>query len=225
MSNKIVLTYIYGDNCQTGKFMKSCANLKLPVHNAFHRQRFMGNGYALIDFYNALNKLKDKYEYVVYSDGGDTFWLSDFRPDENRLVYSTERACYPHPSLAAEYPAPRIQSPWRFLNGGNWSAPINLAIDFFDRYGLNKHPTDISGQHELMLAYLQAIKDGFPMILDEECQYFQTIAFEERGDFRIILGDDGLPYIKNLITNTIPSVIHGNGRTDMDWVYNLRPCD
>lgn len=223
MDKTVVLTYIYADNVETGKFMASCARNSLPVHNCFSRKKFMGNGHALGDFYRALVKLKEQYEYVIYSDGGDTFFLKTFTPPSNELIYSTEKACYPHPSLAAQYPPTRMpNNPWRFLNGGNWCSPIQLAIDFFNRYKLNTHTTDISGQHELMLAYLEAIKEGFPIRLDEECEYFQTIAFEERGDFRVVL-EDNIPFVKNLITNTTPSVIHGNGRTPMDWVYNLRP--
>lgn len=217
MDNKIVVTYIYSDTIQTRKTLGSITRLNLPYYNMFvERKRYMGNGFALQDFYKALNQLKDKYEYAVYTDGGDTFFANDFRPDQNRLIYSTERACYPHPSLAAEYPAPRQQgNPYRFLNGGNWVAPIPIMLEFMERYGLNKYTKDINGQHELMVAYLQAIKEGFPMQLDEECQYFQTIAFADPGD--LIITEQG---IKNNITNTYPHIFHGNGRTDMDWIYD-----
>lgn len=216
MSDTVVMTYIYGDTVQTGKMLKSVVDVGLPYHNAFHRSKFMGNGYALRDFCKALEELKEKYKYVIYADGGDTFFTRSFTPPNDRLIYSTEKACYPHPSLATQYPEPK--SPWRFLNGGGWCAPIEVALEFFRRYKLDQHKTDINGQHEIMVAYLQAIKEGFPISLDEECEYFQSIAFEERGDFRVTPNG-----IQNLITCTYPAIFHGNGRTDMDWIYNLYP--
>ena len=158
MENKIILTYIYSSTYQTRKTLDSLSRLNVPYYNAFtDRKRYMGNGFALQDIYKALKQLEDKYEYCVYTDGGDTYLTKDFRPDENRLIYSAERACYPHPHLAAEYPAPRQEgNPWRFLNGGNWVAPIPIMVEFMETYGLNKHSRDINGQHELMVAYLQA---------------------------------------------------------------------
>jgi hypothetical protein len=210
----VVMTYIYGNTPQTGKMMESVVRLDLPVCNAFKRSKFMGNGYALRDFVDCLECLKETHKYVIYSDGGDTFFTRGFTPPPDRLIYSTEKACYPRPELAAEYPAPK--SPWRFLNGGNWCAPIPLALEFFKKYKLDTYKTDINGQYELAQAYLKAIKEGFPIELDEMCEYFQTIAFEERGDFRVT--PQG---IQNLITNTYPAVFHGNGRTDMDWIYKL----
>jgi hypothetical protein len=213
MNDTIIITSIYSNTVQTGKMMKSCKDAGVPVHNAFRGRRFTGNGDVIRYVYEALLYFKNKYKYAIYSDGGDTYITRKFTPPDNIVVYSAEKACYPHPSMAEKYPVPRTV--WRFLNGGNYCGPIPLLIEFFEKYGLSKFKGDINGQHEQMIAYLKALEDGFPIILDEECVYFQTIAFAEPTDFSIT--EQG---IRNNITNTHPYIFHGNGRTPMDWIYD-----
>jgi hypothetical protein len=64
---------------------------------------------------------------------------------------------------------------------------------------------------------MQADKDGFPIVFDLGCEYFQTTAFENKGDFD--LAPDGKLLVNNL-TGTIPCVLHGNGRTEMKPIYD-----
>lgn len=215
MNDTIILTYIYSETPQTIHMLKSCERLNLPVHNANPVKRlFTGNGDAINILYKALLELKDKYKYVIYSDGGDTFFVRSFKPPDNIVIYSGEKACWPIEAYAAEYP-PAL-TPWHFLNAGNWCGEIALVIEFFERYGLSGLRGDINGQQQITEAFLKALKDGFPITIDEACQYFQSVAFEHKGDFRM----EG-KQLHNLVTDTYPAVLHGNGRTDMQWIYDV----
>lgn len=225
MNNTIVVTSIYSEFWGTEQFRKSCEMVGFPVHNAWNRQEFTGNGDVMQCLYEAYVELKDKYEYAIYSDGADTFFTKSFQPPSNAIVYSTEKQVWPNaPDLIARYEdyyKDKQQiveySPWLYLNGGNCCGPTELLVEFYERYGLSTQSGDVNGQRELSEAFLQAKKDKFPIYLDYECKYFQTTGFESEGDFR--LAEDGKSIINN-ITGSRPAVLHGNGRTDMQQIYD-----
>jgi hypothetical protein len=213
MKDTIIITSIYEPFWGTEEFLYSVNRLNLPVYNAFTRKKFTGNGDVHRMLYEAYKKFETEYKYVVYSDGADTYFLRSFTPPDNKVIFSAEKACYPNPERAIDFPI--TTSPWKYLNGGNCCAPASLMIEFYERYGLDKLSGDVNGQKESTTAYLQGVKDGFPIELDTNCELFQTTAFEDAGDFE--LTEKGL---YNLKTGTHPHILHGNGRTDMSTIYD-----
>lgn len=229
MSKPVVLTAIYKEFWRTDEFKKSVQRVGLDLYNVFppntpHR----GNGFIYGYFYNAFQYLKDKCDTVIYSDGADTFFQSPFEPPTNKIIYSVEKQIWPpechFPHLRHMYnhyyDNPKYNGvrhlPWQYLNGGNWCGPIGLLIEWYERYGLKDLTGDINGQKEQAEAFMKADADGFPIEFDHLCQYFQTTAFENKGDFD--LAPDGKLLINNL-TGTIPCVLHGNGTTPMGAIY------
>lgn len=212
----VVMTYIYSEFWGTEHFRKSVERVGLPLHNAFEGRSYLGAPDAFRIFYDSYQQLRKTYDKLIFADGADSVFIKSFEPPDGRIIYSTEKACYPHPHIASQYPNPK--GPWKYLNGGGFCAPIDLLIEFYDKYGLTKLEGDPNGQHIMMMAYLQAKKDGFPIELDQDCQYFQTTAFAEEGELIHYL-IDGEPRFINKITGTHPHVLHGNGRTDMTWIY------
>lgn len=218
MSDTVVLTYIYKEFWGTHEFYKSTNKVGLPVHNCWNLNNYVGTGSIMKMQYDALLELKDKYKYVIYSDGADTYFVSKVTPPDDILVISAEKNCFPDPTTAERYP--ETISPWRYVNAGNWCAPIELAIDFFEKYRLNIYQNDhVNGQREWHDAYLKALEDNYPVHLDINCQIFQTTAFAHDGE--IIVEEER---IKNTKQGTWPCILHGNGRTDMSWLYKLELC-
>lgn len=214
MQDTIIITSIYSEFWGTEQFWKSCEYIKMPVFNSFKGNRFTGNGDSIRMIYEALQELRDTYKYAIYSDGADTFFVKPFQPPFGKVIYSAEKACYPIPSLASRYP--ECKTPWKYLNGGNYCGDIETLIKFFEQEGLNKFKGAINGQLEQSTAFLHAYDNGFPIELDYECKYFQSIAFEDPGDFS--LAEDGKAIVNNL-TGSHPCVYHGNGRTNMNSIY------
>lgn len=242
-NNTVVLTSIYQEFWGTQEFRKSCERVGLPIHNAWKNPgRFTGHADTLRYDYEALVDLKNTYKSAIYADGADSLFLKTFNVPTNCVIYSTEKAIWPptpqmHKAWADYYnklestgaidlgykdPLTGLysKSPWKYLNGGGWCGPIDILIEFFERYGLNKLKGDINGQDYQALAFLKAQEEGFPIYMDTQCQYFQTTGFEHPGDFEY--GPDcPSGYFRNVITNTYPCILHGNGRTPMDIFYNL----
>jgi hypothetical protein len=224
MNDTIVLTAIYHEFWGTHHFRKSVERVGLDVYNVFPPDvPFKGNGFIYQYFYKAFLDLKDKYKTVIYSDGADTVFQKAFVPPTDRIIYSVEKAIWPPlPHLKDLYenyynkPWRRNDWPWKYLNGGNWCGPVDLLIEFYERYGLKDLTGDINGQKEQAEAFMKADENLFPITFDLRCEYFQTTGFENVGDFS--LAEDRKSIINNL-TGTTPCVLHGNGRTDMGPIY------
>ena len=225
MKKTAVLTSIYHEFWGTEEFRKSCARFNLPVRNAWPQSAlFTGHGTTFKYLYSALLDLAIDHEYVIYADGADSLFVKDVDVPEDHLLYSTEKAIWPptpemqnmwneHYDRVMMIPFPSFWA-WKYLNGGGWCGPIKLALQFFREYGLIDYTGDINGQREQAIGFVKAHHKGFPIRLDTHCKIFQTTGFEHPGDFDI--DENGF---KNLITGTYPSILHGNGRTDMSRWY------
>jgi hypothetical protein len=222
----VIITNIYKPFAGTDRMVKSFERHGFEV--AVNRIP-TGNGAILRGLYECYKRAATGHETFAYSDAADTYCQRPFSAPTDHLLWSTEKACYPHPDRAALYKfGPRLKSPWRYLNNGVYGGPLALAVEFFERYGLNKLHDHANGQAEVMDAYLKAVGEGFPIALDLKCELFQSIAFDhdpklnghplhlngyEGTDFEI---KDGL--VRNVLTKTTPAVLHGNGLTPMNWI-------
>lgn len=235
----VVCTNIYAPNEQTRQMVQSFERFgyEMAITNAeFPYGRVFNN---LVQLYR---RAATGHDTFIYSDGGDTFCQRPFTVPNDRLIWSTEKQCFPHTHLAKEYPTPTIDTPWRYLNNGGYGGSLVLMIEFVDKY-IGKLPMTANCQHETMTAFIQAKKDGFPIELDYGCELFQTIAFDpvkplkgkaiDLASFSIHQDENGVPKyggtdfiirkgkVINKLTKTIPAILHGNGRTPMDWIYQL----
>ena len=234
----IVVTNIYAPNRKTKEMVSSFERHGYEV--AVNTAKFpYGNIFK--ELVKCYERAATGHETFVYSDGGDTYCQRSFDIPNDRLIWSTEKHCFPHPEIAEQYPNPRVKTQWKYLNNGNYGGSLELMLEFVNRYGLRDMPNNATCQHETMLAFLKAKKDKFPIYLDYKCEYFQTIAFDSPDpksptpqdecypthvvngkpkytgtDFKIV---DGL--VVNKMTKKTPAILHGNGTTPMEWIYEL----
>jgi len=200
----------------TASDRSKCAELERSL-------KHFGYDYHIIEheWSGFLNKIHYTYQYLktlegythfVYTDAWDTFAL---RPQSeiplcDGLLFSAERACYPHPEK--EYLYPLSESPFHFVNGGGWMGEISA---FIKMYELCKPTNEINDQVYLTDQFLKHFRDGW-IKLDYECNVFQTLAFCPDDNFKIEEGK-----LINTITKSTPILWHGNGHTPIDWVYKL----
>lgn len=224
----IIITNIYSPNERTKQTVDSFERFDYEV--AINNNPFTGNGQVLRDLYACYKRAITGHELFTYTDGADTFCQRKFDVPTDHILFSTEKACYPIVEMAKQYRP--TKSKWKYLNGGGYGGPLKLIIEFFDRYGLTAYPGDVNGQHELMVAFLQAEKDGFPVKLDTKCEVYQTMAFADPSEFEVVTTFVGLEkfiegerqplLLKNKATKTIPAILHFNGLTDMSILNELQ---
>lgn len=186
-----------------------------------------GYDYHIIEhpWYGFLSKIHETYKYVktlegythfLYTDAWDTIATGqlDFVPGDE-IIISAERACYPHPELASQYP--EVSSPWKYVNGGGWLCSIKRFIELYE---MDPPTNEMNDQVYLTRVYLK-YKDQEWMKLDTACEAFQTIAFcEFDRDFELTEREGKV--LRNKITDSYPVFWHGNGHTPMDKLYELQ---
>ena len=170
------------------------------------------NWAGLEDIYNWC-KIQEGYTHFLYTDGFDTFAFSSMSEIErkykntDKMLFSTEKQCFPRKDWTDIHP--QSESEWKFLNHGQFISPIDTFLRLYEGvFQLN-----MTCQEWAMDLYLNGSED---ITLDLNCDIFQTIAFETEGDFEIREGR-----IFNLKNKSTPVFAHGNGRTDMTWIYNI----
>lgn len=180
-----------------------------------------GFGSKLVAARNALTQLfNDGYTHFVYADSYDSFVLgavSDIvhkYKDTSSIVHGCEKANYPHSEFV--YPEPLNSNPWKYLNGGNFIAPIELYLKIFDECPIpDWHTNDQVYQRD---QYVKYAKTG-EIKLEKEPSIFQCYSFiDETNDYAYL---PSVSKLFNKVTSTFPTIIHGNGKTDMTRIYNL----
>ena len=152
------------------------------------------------------------YTHILYTDAYDTKAfaapaevISKFTLINKPMLISGEKACYPHPERAGNYP--ESISPFKYVNGGGWMVEKDFFVYLCNERNLNSNSHD---QVWLMDAYLY---NQDKIKVDDECKIFQTIAFSHENEWEKIENR-----FRNISTNTLPAFFHGNGHTNMNWL-------
>ena len=153
--------------------------------------------------------------HILYTDAFDTIAFANQHEviqkfitvfEGFKMLISGEKNCYPHPERASDYPY--SDSPFRFVNGGGWLVEIEYFKELCKKENLN---SDSHDQVWLMDAYLKNQSD---IMVDTHCEIFQTIAFSNIEEWQ----KEGERF-RNIKENSLPIFYHGNGRTNMSWLY------
>ena len=210
------------DNLNNERYLK----LKASLERFGYQYECIYHPFTFGTQLNVIRKWAESYTgdatHMLYTDAFDTLalagpeeimtkWWDLFRyttdPTANyKMLISAEKNCYPHPERAVDYPDPG--TPWRYVNGGGWIAEIEYFKYLCSKENLNPSSHD---QVWLMEAYL---RNRGEIKLDSNCEIFQTVAFSYKEEW----SQQGNRLV-NVALNTIPVFFHGNGHTDMDFVY------
>lgn len=172
-----------------------------------------GFGTKLIEVYEYFRQNEDVQE-LIFVDAYDVIFLGNSKEieekikDKTKMLMSVEKACYPKSELASKYP--ETKSEWKYINSGTYYAPREVFMNMVE----NNFP-DYSDDDQLYMT-LEFLKNPNSFVLDYDCEVFQCYSFIAEDDYEY--RDDR---VFNKKTNSIPSIIHGNGRTDLSKVLKL----
>lgn len=147
--------------------------------------------------------------YDVVALGGIDEALSKL--DVGRILFSTEKACWPLPELDVKYP--ECDTIYKFLNSGLYFAPRESFLRLFD-WDMPEYITD----DQLWATQQFLFNDDSGISLDTECNVFQSYSFVAEDEYSY-MKDAGR--IGNYNTGSLPVLFHGNGATDMTKVIEL----
>jgi hypothetical protein len=149
-------------------------------------------------------KSNTEYDYILFIDTHDVVFMSGIDDIISKIntfgdfnaLFSCEKACWPEPSLAAQYD--NCDSQWKYLNSGGYLIKPEYLINLVDSTPI------FAGMDDQLYFTKLHLKNHFK--LDNNCEIFQTLAHDNGSSFDL---SDNL--FLNKITNTRPCIIHGNG--------------
>lgn len=145
-----------------------------------------GHEYHIIqhEWAGFLDKLHYTYKWLkanptvthfIYTDAWDTVALATPCNPLQGLLFSAERACYPHPEKAVLYP--ETDSPFKYVNGGGFAGESQRFIELYESCPPTDEVNDQVWLTDRYLANTNTIK------LDTNRELFQTLAFCPPTDF------------------------------------------
>ena len=146
----------------------------------------------------------DSYD-VVIADTKDAI-IAQYEKFGADIVFGAENFCWPDPSLKTKYP--EVATGMRFLNSGGFIGPASLIADMLEAGG------DIKNLDDDQLFYTniyinEDLRSKFKIILDHKAELFQNLNGEQENvELKF---EDNQPYLENLVYNSQPKVVHGNG--------------
>lgn len=165
---------------------------------------------------------QNQTEFIIFVDAWDIIFQK--HPDDmldeywhmyegsKPLVFNAERSCFPRGDLAEHFP--ETGTPFRYLNSGFIMGPAAGLRDLLEFMDLDSIPDDHqlpdqswyhpNDQGEYTSAY---VKRPVPMELDTKARLCMSLHGTAPEGLELL--PDGL--VRNLVTDTIPGVFHGNG--------------
>jgi len=148
------------------------------------------------DLENTIILFSDSYD-VIFNDSPEGI-VNKFRKFNSPMVFSAEKTCWPNPDLENEYP--EVDGDYRFLNSGGFIGYGDHILKMVD-VEIEKSDDD----QEYYTNYYLTDGTNPDIVLDHKQELFQTL--------NLAVDEVMVNYGKvlNTVTNTTPSVIHGNG--------------
>ena len=193
-------------------------------------------GFIFGEQYRVIKTWVDQYKgdatHCLYTDAFDTLALGP--PNEviarfcsiqltdifngrekTKMIIGVEKACFPNDERDKYHRTenyPESPTAWKYINGGGCIFEIEYFKELCNQHPFNnERMMDPDWLAELYLSHPDQIK------LDYQCSIFQCLAHSNPEEEWII--EDNR--IRNVATKTKPIFIHGNGRTNMEWVRNI----
>ncbi len=133
------------------------------------------------------------------------------------ILFNAEAWCFPEPDFKDLHP--KSDYPYRYLNSGAAIGDTQSFLDMLKQMQVDSWPEDfikpdgtwshLNDQLEFQKKFLfgQVAEDEPSIALDDCCLIFQTLVGESPENFDLSI--EGV--VRNKLTGTTPSVIHGNG--------------
>jgi hypothetical protein len=142
----------------------------------------------------------DGYD-TIFAEGLDAI-LAKFRRIGSPVLFAAEANCWPGSRGIAEHDYPAAPTRYRFLNAGGWMAELPVMLALLRQLGA---PLVVANRCDQAWWTRRYLAGGNGIQLDHSCEIFQCL-FRSTQDLRL---SGRRP--KNIVTGTLPSVIHANG--------------
>uniref|UniRef100_A0A671T4A3 Procollagen-lysine,2-oxoglutarate 5-dioxygenase 1 n=1 Tax=Sinocyclocheilus anshuiensis TaxID=1608454 RepID=A0A671T4A3_9TELE len=213
----LVLTVATQETDGFRRFLRSAKHFNYTIKV---RRLFYSGGQKVRLLKSALEDIQDENRVILLVDSYDVIFssgprelLKKFQQAKHRVVFSAETLIWPDRHLEDKHP--HVREGKRFLGAGGFIgyAP-NLKQMLSDWSGADSD----SDQLFFTKLYINPEKrKSINITLDNKCRLFQNL--HGALDEVVLKFEDGRVRARNVLYNTLPVIIHGNGPTKLQINY------
>ncbi|KAM3618303.1 uncharacterized protein V6R79_018658 [Siganus canaliculatus] len=168
----------------------------------------------------ALEELKDQDKIILFIDSYDVIFasgpkelLKKFQQAKHKVVFSSENLIWPDRHLEDKYP--HVREGNRFLGSGGFIGYLSNVKEMVADWSGKDNDSD---QLFFTKIYIDAAKrKSINITLDSKCRLFQNL--HGSLDEVVLKFESGRVRARNLLYDTLPVLIHGNGPTKLQVNY------
>jgi len=175
-----------------------------------------------------LRRIKDQYDHIINIDAADTLFLRhikelDINYLKGMMLFAGERNQFPFKQLDDLYSEEEKREEYPYLNGGGFMGEMPAVIRAFDHMEARRmfssgtlianEFTDYFRDDQGAWAYEYV--HGYPIVIDNTAQVFQTLCLVDQEKNLCIENGE----LFNMITGTQPFILHANGSSDYQNIY------
>ncbi|KAI4877448.1 hypothetical protein NFI96_034587 [Prochilodus magdalenae] len=238
----LVLTVATKETDGFKRFMRSARHFNYTVKVLGRGEKWNGGDYMSAPgggqkvrlLKSALTDIKEEDRVILFIDSYDVIFasgpkelLKKFQQTKHKVVFSAETLIWPDRHLEDKHP--HVREGKRFLGGGGMCL-THLALPFlypgFIGYApnLKKLVSEWSGEDDdsdqlfYTKIYINTEKrKSINITLDSKCRLFQNL--HGALDEVVLKFEDGRVRARNVLYDTLPVIVHGNGPTKLQINY------
>ncbi|XP_047465808.1 procollagen-lysine,2-oxoglutarate 5-dioxygenase 1 isoform X2 [Mugil cephalus] len=224
----LVLTVATKNTDGFRRFLRSAKHFNYTVKVLGRDQKWNGGDYMSAPgggqkvrlLKTALEEMKNDDQIILFIDSYDVVFasgpkelLKKFRQAKHKVVFSSESLIWPDRHLEDKYP--HVREGNRFLNSGGFVGQLSNIKEMLVNW---TGKDDDSDQLFFTKIYTDPAKrKSINITLDSRCRLFQNL-FGSLDDV-VLKFEDGRVRARNVLYDTLPVIIHGNGPTKLQINY------
>uniref|UniRef100_A0A9J8D7P4 Procollagen-lysine,2-oxoglutarate 5-dioxygenase 1 n=1 Tax=Cyprinus carpio carpio TaxID=630221 RepID=A0A9J8D7P4_CYPCA len=216
----LVLTVASQETDGFRRFLRSAKHFNYTIKVLGGGETWEGGGQKVRLLKSALEDIQEENKVILFVDSYDVIFssgpkelLKKFQQAKHRVVFSAETLIWPDRHLEDKHP--HVREGKRFLGAGGFIgyAP-NLKKMVSDWSGADSD----SDQLYFTKIYINPEKrKSINITLDSKCRLFQNL--HGALDEVVLKFEDGRVRARNVLYDTLPVIIHGNGPTKLQINY------
>ncbi|NP_001093074.2 procollagen-lysine,2-oxoglutarate 5-dioxygenase 1 precursor [Takifugu rubripes] len=224
----LVVTVATKDTDGFRRFLRSAKHFNYTVKVVGRDEKWIGGNYMGAPgggqkvrlLKSALEEMKNQDKIILFTDSYDVVFasgpkelLKKFQQARHKVVFSSESLIWPDRHLEDKYP--HVREGNRFLGSGGF---IGYLANVREMVAEWSGEDDDSDQLFFTRIYIDAAKrKSINITLDSKCRLFQNLLGSL--DEVVLKFEDGRVRARNLLHDTLPVIIHGNGPTKLQVNY------
>ncbi|XP_044207158.1 procollagen-lysine,2-oxoglutarate 5-dioxygenase 1 isoform X2 [Thunnus albacares] len=226
--NLLVVTVATKETDGFRRFLRSAKHFNYTVKVLGRGQKWKGGDYMSAPgggqkvrlLKEALEKMEDENKIILFIDSFDMVFasgpkelLKKFQQARHKVVFSSESLIWPDRHLEDKHP--HVREGNRFLGSGGFIGYLhNIKEMVADWKGEDKD----SDQLFFTKIYINPEKrKSINITLDNKCRMFQNL--HGALDEVVLKFEDGRVRVRNVLYDTLPVIVHGNGPTKLQMNY------